>query len=145
MDQKRAAVGGELGANGEWYEGGKFIATKENPKSSPVRFELSVAEMQAKADREAAEARLQGWLASRRLALASAISALLAHGDANDVFENFHHSLGRQLSESGSLTRKQASYAVKGVLGRQTKKNADEWDALFELMVQDFAAFLNQR
>ena len=25
--QKRAAVGGEFGANGEWYEGGKFINT----------------------------------------------------------------------------------------------------------------------
>ena len=25
--QKRAAVGGEFGANGEWYEGGEFINT----------------------------------------------------------------------------------------------------------------------
>jgi hypothetical protein len=30
--QARAAVGGEVGANGEWYEGGKFIATKDNAK-----------------------------------------------------------------------------------------------------------------
>lgn len=31
--QKRAAVGGEFGANGEWYEGGKFINTvEENAK-----------------------------------------------------------------------------------------------------------------
>ena len=30
---KRAAKGGELGANGEWYEGGKFINTiPENKK-----------------------------------------------------------------------------------------------------------------
>ena len=30
---KRAAAGGEFGANGEWYEGGKFINTvAENPK-----------------------------------------------------------------------------------------------------------------
>ena len=29
----RAKKGGELGANGEWYEGGKFIATTERPKS----------------------------------------------------------------------------------------------------------------
>lgn len=28
----RAKKGGELGANGEWYEGGKFIATTEHPK-----------------------------------------------------------------------------------------------------------------
>jgi len=31
--QKRAKVGGEFGANGEWYEGGKFIATTDRPKS----------------------------------------------------------------------------------------------------------------
>ena len=30
--QKRAKIGGEFGANGEWYEGGKFIATKDRPK-----------------------------------------------------------------------------------------------------------------
>lgn len=38
---KRAAKGGEFGANGEWYEGGKFINTvKENRKkegSTPRR------------------------------------------------------------------------------------------------------------
>ena len=33
MSQKRAKVGGEFGANGEWYEGGKFINTvPENAK-----------------------------------------------------------------------------------------------------------------
>lgn len=31
--QKRAAKGGEVGANGEWYEGGKFIATTERKKT----------------------------------------------------------------------------------------------------------------
>lgn len=30
--QARAKVGGEIGANGEWYEGGKFIATRDNAK-----------------------------------------------------------------------------------------------------------------
>jgi hypothetical protein len=31
--QKRASVGGEFGANGEWYEGGRFINTvPENAK-----------------------------------------------------------------------------------------------------------------
>ena len=35
MNTKRAAVGGEFGANGEWYEGGKFINTvPENSKRS---------------------------------------------------------------------------------------------------------------
>ncbi|MBC8641679.1 hypothetical protein IAG25_33170 [Caballeronia sp. EK] len=32
--QRRAKPGGETGANGEWYEGGKFIATQDNPKRS---------------------------------------------------------------------------------------------------------------
>jgi len=30
----RAKKGGEYGANGEWYEGGKFIATTDRPKSA---------------------------------------------------------------------------------------------------------------
>lgn len=142
MEQKRAAVGGELGANGEWYEGGKFIATKDNPKSSPVHFEPSASQLQAQADREAAEARLQAWLASRRAVLAAPIAALLAHGTPTDVFEHFYCSLGRQLSESGSLTARQALFAAKGIFGRQNKKNAEQWDATIELMVQDYASFL---
>lgn len=32
--QKRAAAGGEHGANGEWYEGGKFIATTDHEKGN---------------------------------------------------------------------------------------------------------------
>jgi len=32
MGQKRAKVGGEYGANGEWCEGGKFLATTERAK-----------------------------------------------------------------------------------------------------------------
>ena len=36
--QKRAAVGGEFGANGEWYEGGKFINTvADNAKRQAKR------------------------------------------------------------------------------------------------------------
>jgi hypothetical protein len=31
--QRRAKAGGEFGANGEWYEGGKFIANTDHPKS----------------------------------------------------------------------------------------------------------------
>ena len=30
--QRRAKTGGELGANGEWYEGGKWIANTERAK-----------------------------------------------------------------------------------------------------------------
>ncbi len=35
--QKRAAVGGEFGANGEWYEGGKFINTVEENAKRQVK------------------------------------------------------------------------------------------------------------
>lgn len=140
--QRRARKGGELGANGEWYEGGKFIATTEAAKSAPVRFEPSEAQQQAAAEREAAEARLQAWLAQRRLELATAIAALLAHGNPDDLYEGFYPSLGRQLSDSGSLTRRQAVYAAKGVFGRETKRNAEQWWALVEAMTVDYATFL---
>ena len=33
----RAPKGGALGANGEWYEGGKFIATTDHPKGQKQR------------------------------------------------------------------------------------------------------------
>lgn len=137
--QRRARKGGEFGANGEWYEGGKFIATTDARKSSPVRFEQSAAEIQAQAEREAAAARLQAWIKSRRVALAAPIAALLAHGSEDDIYENFYHSLGRQLSECGSLTRKQALFAVKGVMGRETNKNSDAWWALLESMTAEYA------
>lgn len=35
--QKRAKSGGELGANGEHYGGGKFIATTNHPKGTPQK------------------------------------------------------------------------------------------------------------
>jgi hypothetical protein len=33
MAQPRAKQGGEIGANGDWYEGGKFIATTDHAKN----------------------------------------------------------------------------------------------------------------
>ena len=33
--QRRAKVGGEYGKNGEWYEGGKFIANTDRAKGQP--------------------------------------------------------------------------------------------------------------
>ena len=38
MTQKRAKVGGEYGANGDWYEGGKFISTTKRPKQHKKKF-----------------------------------------------------------------------------------------------------------
>jgi len=38
MSQRRAQKGGEVGANGEWYPGGKWIATTTRAKSyRPIR------------------------------------------------------------------------------------------------------------
>ena len=34
----RAAKGGQVGANGEWYEGGKFIATTDHPKGKARKY-----------------------------------------------------------------------------------------------------------
>lgn len=39
--QARAKVGGEIGANGEHYEGGKFIATLNNPKSRKAAYQVT--------------------------------------------------------------------------------------------------------
>lgn len=44
---------------------------------------------------------------------------------------DFHSSLADQLLD-GSLSDRQACYAVKAILGRETKKNADAWWALYE-------------
>lgn len=36
MGQRRAKIGGEVGANGEYYEGGKFIANTDRAKGHKV-------------------------------------------------------------------------------------------------------------
>lgn len=35
--QQRAKKGGEVGTNGEWYEGGKFLPTTEKPKGKKAK------------------------------------------------------------------------------------------------------------
>lgn len=37
MSQQRAKIGGEIGVNGEFYEGGKFLPSTEKPKGKPVK------------------------------------------------------------------------------------------------------------
>jgi hypothetical protein len=39
--RRRAKKGGEVGANGEFYEGGKFIATTDHPKSHKKSKKIS--------------------------------------------------------------------------------------------------------
>ena len=35
--KRQAKKGGEVGANGEWYQGGQFIAQADMPKTKPVK------------------------------------------------------------------------------------------------------------
>lgn len=55
--QRRAKVGGEMGPNGEWYEGGKFIATEATTIKSASRYRspLTEAEIAERAERKARE------------------------------------------------------------------------------------------
>lgn len=153
--QRRAKAGGEFGANGEWYEGGKFIATLEHTiKSAPLVHELSDEE---KAEREAkriahqaAVARLNAWLASRREQFSGLIAVLNSNPNPCEItperwqwlLENGHggfaSSLGFQLYNNGSLSPKQARYALKFYFGRRNKANADEWDSLESSLVEEF-------
>ena len=36
--QRRAKPGGEYGANGEWYEGGQWIANTDHPKNNKKKY-----------------------------------------------------------------------------------------------------------
>lgn len=153
IGQRRARAGGERGANGEWYEGGKFIATKDNPKSAPRIYEISPEEAARRAalaaEREAQASKLNAWLAARRIQFAVELSMLLdwKPGFAMpaerwaDMVETGHAGfaadLARQLRDSGSLSPRQASYFVKFVLGRRNKKNAVQWDALETAVMEE--------
>lgn len=77
--QPRARRGGELGPNGEWYDGGKFIATKDSTvKSAPLRREPSAADVAAADVRRAKAERIALWLDGRRRSLADVIATLTA-------------------------------------------------------------------
>lgn len=146
MGQKRAKVGGEFGANGEWYEGGKFIATKDRPKLTPMQPRELTPEQIARNEAEARRiARFNEWLASRAERIAELTApflftpqymtdewgVLLVSGNGG-----FEADLARQLKRNGNLSPKQARYFVKFVLGRETKKNGDEWNALFDYVTE---------
>jgi hypothetical protein len=146
--QKRAAAGGEFGPNGEWYKGGAWIATTEEPKGVPVERVLSPEAAARHAEQAARAARIAAWVEARRVRFADLIATLTFNpGDVDDAtwryrVENhsagFLPSLGRSLYTGGSLTERQAEYAVKAVLGRRTKKNADEWESLRDALCEDY-------
>ena len=144
-DQRRAKAGGEYGANGEWYEGGKFLATQEDTiKAAPMRHEITPEELaRREAEHAATVERLNAWLAARAEQFAPVLAVLEARLDqwGNPVAmpETFHQSLGRQLRASGSISPKQAQFVAKAVYGRQNKRNAEQYDALMTALVEEFA------
>lgn len=145
--QRRAVAGGEVGPNGEWYAGGTFIATTDRPKSAPLERVLSVEDEAERAERATRIASLAAWLESRRAQFAPIIATLTANVDGiydaatwdrrvADHAAGFLPSLGRTLYMQGSLSEKQAHHVVKAILGRQTKRNAAEWDELFASLTE---------
>jgi hypothetical protein len=151
--QRRAKRGGEFGPNGEWYEGGKFIATSElTRKSSPYhRPELSDEEKARRAaealERDARAAKFDEWLSARRARFAETISYLTSNPGSHTpemwamLLETGHAgflpSLGRDLHLYGRLSEKQARYVTNAMIGRQTKKNLDEWYQFFDSLVEE--------
>jgi hypothetical protein len=129
VGQRRAKAGGEFGANGEWYEGGKFIATTDRAKQAPAeRHEMSPedrARMDEEHQRQAElNARYVAWLSGRREKFARLIETLNMR-DPGALYETFHQSLGRQLEADGCLSPKQARCAVSFFFGRENKQNSE--------------------
>lgn len=140
-DQRRAKAGGEYGANGEWYEGGKFIATQEDTiKVAPMRHEITPEELarreSAQAEHAATVARLNAWLAARAEQFKDLLAVL--ESEPRGTFETFWQSLARQIRTSGSLSPKQARYAVKAMFGRENKANREAYWTLAEALTEDF-------
>lgn len=148
-DQRRAKAGGEIGANGEWYEGGKFIATQEDTiKTALMRHEITPEELArraaAQAEHDATVARLNAWIAARAEQFAPVLAVLEARlndqwGNPVVIPETFHQSLGRQLRASGSVSPEQAQYVAKAVYGRQNKHNSEQYDVFLTALVEEFA------
>lgn len=147
--QKRAKIGGEFGPNGEWYKGGAFIATTDAPKSAkpePRPEDPEAAERRAAAAAQAA--RIAEWLEGRRTSLNGIIATLTANPGIDEAIwqqkvvdhaAGFLPSLGRTLWVQGNLSARQAEAVAKAILGRQTKKNAEEWDRMIENLTAQFA------
>ena len=147
--QRRARIGGELGVNGEWYEGGKFIATRDNPKQAPLpKRELTaddLARIEANREREQREI---AWLNARKdqfreltapfLACPFQLSEARWNDQLSSGHADFNSSLAYQLMRDGSLSERQARYFVKAAIGRETKKNSVAWWAAFDSITERF-------
>lgn len=138
--QKRAVVGGEIGPNGEWYDGGKFIATKaDTVKRAPACVERSADDAARMALDAVKSARIAAWLAARQDGFRALVARLTANpGMGQAEWERrlelghagFMASLGRQLWECGSLSRRQADAVCRFQFGRLTNRNSDAWEAM---------------
>lgn len=149
LGQRRAKAGGEVGANGDWYEGGKFIATQEDTIKSapPARYEPTAAELAERAERkikqDAEVLRLNTWLAERAEKFKDVLFAL--EYPMTDQWDKpikstneFMNSLANQLRTNGSLSPKQADCVVRAVIGRATKKNTSAWEAMFDDLITQY-------
>jgi hypothetical protein len=138
--QRRADAGGEVGPNGEFYKGGQFIANSEDTvKGGSMRWEprpKAEWEIQRDAEIAARVARQAAWLAARAVEFADLLAVL--ESEPRGHFDTLWQSLARSLRQYGSLSPKQAEYAVKAIIGRRKKANADEWDALWEQLRKEF-------
>jgi hypothetical protein len=130
VEQRRAGKGGEFGANGEWYKGGAFIATKDNPKSEAQECKPASEWSNEWAEQQAVVA---AWSAPRL----ERFGALLAALDAQ-LRGSFMHDMGYLLRAQARLTERQAECVVKFWLGRRVKANAAQWDALLDDLCQEF-------
>jgi hypothetical protein len=158
--QLRAKVGGEFGANGEWYEGGKFIATKDNrklpPKKQTYTEEETAAYLKRKAERANFEANHAIYLSARRTEFKNLIAYLIEDQNFNhtpEVWQNlvesyaagFYPSLGWELHQHGYLSPRQAEFVCKLIHGRRNKKNATGFDTLYNSLIITFAQFQSQQ
>ena len=134
-NQLRAKAGGEYGVNGEFYEGGKFIATSPDTiKQAPIHLDRPVeteAYAALRAQWAANAAAHESWIAGRAAKFADTLAVLLSKVEGQ-IFETFENSLGRQLRDEGTLSRKQAACVVRVMFGRRNKANGDAYDFLFE-------------
>ncbi len=132
----RARKGGAIGANGEFYKGGQFIANSEDTvKGASMSWEpLPKTQWQIEQEAEIAkrvEEEAQ-WLAGRVAQFADLLHLLEGVQNVFSVYESFHQSLARQFKQTGVLSPKQAHCVANFFFGRRTKKNAEDFLRLVE-------------
>ena len=111
---------------------GGDVARCSRMRLTAEQIEARDAEQAAQTDRWNKQQEVERVRRAERCSkFADALTVLRGSGE-------FHQSLAEQL-ERGSLTDRQARYAVTAVVGRQTKRNSIEWEKLFEAMTQEEA------